>query len=126
MTKQVIMMSEPFDNVTPNDVREWLKEENYSERSLAVALACANNKFWWIEDDLYDYEEDSKEYEEIWEIVDSWEKLMKDVQKKIYGVLRKKRIYVPKKKQGSLRSLIPFMSRNGYYDGGGWWIEKDN
>lgn len=119
-------MSEPFDNVTPNDVREWLKEENYSERSLAVALACANNKFWWIEDDLYDYEEDSKEYEEIWEIVDSWEKLMKDVQKKIYGVLRKKRIYVPKKKQGSLRSLIPFMSRNGYYDGGGWWIEKDN
>ena len=120
------MMSEPFDNVTPNDIREWLKEENYSEKSLAVALACAHNKFWWIEDDLYDYEEDSKEYEEIWEIVDSWGKLMKDVQKKIYGVLRKKRIYVPKKKQGSLRSLIPFMSRNGYYDAGGWWIEKDN
>ena len=120
------MMSEPFDNVNPNDIIKWLKEENYSEKSLAVALACADNKFWWIEDDLYDYEEDSKEYEEILAIVDSWGKLMKYVEKKIYGVLRKKRIYVPKKKQGSLRSLIPFMSRNGYYDAGGWWIEKDN
>ena len=126
MIKQVVMMSEPFDNVNPNDIREWLKEENYSEKSLAVALALVNNKFWWIEDDLYDYEEDSKEYEEIFAVVDSWGKLMKEVEKKIYGILRKERIYVPKKEQGSIRSLIPFMSRNGYYDAGGWWIEKDD
>ena len=52
--------------------------------------------------------------------------LMKEVEKKIYGILRKERIYVPKKEQGSIRSLIPFMSRNGYYDAGGWWIEKDD
>ena len=127
MTKQVVMMSEPFDNVTPKDVRKWLKEGNYSEKSLAVALACAHNKFWWVEDDLYDYEENSEEYKSVLKVVNSWGELIKEIEKRISFILKKEGVHIPKKVTIlSIKTLVPFMDRNGYYDGDGWWIEKED
>ena len=34
-------------------------------QELVDAFAGAFNKFWWVEDDVYDYEEGTEEYENV-------------------------------------------------------------
>ena len=57
----VLMMSEPIPNKTPTDVRIYFSERE-TEKDLADAFAIASNKFWWVEDNEYDYEEGTPEY----------------------------------------------------------------
>ena len=120
MNDIVIMASEPIPNKTPTDVRNCFAERK-TEKDLADAYAISHNKFWWVEDDVYDYEEGTPEYEAARVIVDEWGALMDEYEERIFMVLRSEGITIPK--TGRINVLNPFMKRNGYFDGNGWWIK---
>ena len=120
----VIMASEPTPDITPTDVRNYFAKRK-TEKDLADAFAIASNKFWWVEDDVYDYEEGTPEYEAARVIVDEWGALMDEYEERIFVILRSEGVVIPE--AGRIKVLEPFMKRNGYRDGNGWWIkDKDS
>ena len=117
----VIMASEPIPNKTPTDVRVYFAKRK-SERDLADAFAIASNKFWWVEDNVYDYEEETPEYIAARAITDEWGALMDEYEERIFMILRNEGVEIPE--TGRIKVLEPFMKRNGYRDGNGWWIKN--
>ena len=117
----VIMASEPIPNKTPTHVRGYFAERK-SERDLADAFAIASNKFWWVEDNVYDYEKGTPEYIAARAITDEWGALMDEYEERIFMILRNEGVEIPE--TGRIKVLEPFMKRNGYRDGNGWWIKN--
>ena len=117
----VIMASEPIPNKTPTDVRGYFAERK-RERDLADAFAIASNKFWWVEDNVYDYEKGTLEYIAARAITDEWGALMDEYEERIFMILRNEGVEIPE--TGRIKVLEPFMKRNGYRCGNGWWIKN--
>ena len=118
----VIMASEPCPNVTPEDIRSQF-HGCLSEQNLADAFAICSNKFWWVEDNVYDYEEGTPEHKQAQAITDEWCELMEHYEEQIFCILRSEGVEIPD--TGRIAVLIPFMERNGYYDSNGWWMIKE-
>lgn len=116
-----IMAREPIPDMSPTEVRTYFSDK-HSEKDLADAYAITQNKFWWIEDKEYDYEDGTPEYKAACAISDEWCELMKEYESKIFEILRSEGITIPE--IGSIAVLAPFMERHGYFDGNGWWIKK--
>ena len=114
-----VMGSEPIHGWEPEEIEEWYSQ-NHTETGLAQAFAAASNKFWWVEDNEYDYEEATPQYREACRITDVWRDLMDKLQEEIFVILRGEGISIPER--GQIKVLVPFMERNGYYDGNGWWV----
>ena len=117
-----VMMSEPIPDMSVEDIRNWFAENN-DEQGLATAYAVVHNKAWWVEDDVYDYEEGTEEYKKACQITDEWFALMDELVEKIFDILRSEGVDIPE--TGQIKVLAPFMERYGYFDGNGWWIKKD-
>ena len=123
ITEDIVAMDEePIPGLTPKDVRAWYMA-HHDEKGLATALAAVSNKFWWVEDNIYDYEEGTKEYKEACDITDAWGALMDELENEIIDVLKAENTTLPD--AGQREILAPFMKRNGYEDGDGWWIPLD-
>lgn len=116
----VIMATEPVSNMTPTDVRNYFAERK-TEKDLADAFAIVSNEFWWVEDNVYDYEEGTQEYRDALAITDEWGALMDEYEEKIFEILRSEGVGIPDTERRKV--LEPFMRRNGYKDGSGWWIK---
>lgn len=115
-----IMATEPCPDMTAEDLRSKYADMA-SEKELADAYGIASNQFWWVEDDVYDYEEGTSEYEKALAISDAWKAVMEEYENKIFEILKTEGVTIPS--SGRIKVLIPFMERNGYMDGAGWWIE---
>ncbi len=115
----VVMGSEPIPGLSPEDIRRWYASHQ-DEKGLASALAAVSNKFWRVEDNEYDYEEGTPEYEESVRITNEWGVLMDELQDKIFDILKTEHVHIPR--TGRIEVLKPFMERNGYYNGNGWWV----
>ena len=50
-----------------------------STQELVDIYAEVHNKFWFIEDDLYDYDEGTAEYESMCSVIDAWGKTLGDL-----------------------------------------------
>ena len=101
------------------EVRGW-SSSHQTENGLAQAFAAASNKAWREDDNVYDYKVGSKEYKDAVIIRDAWFALMKEYEAEIFAILRTEGICIPK--TGQIDVLTPFMKRNGYREGNGWWI----
>ena len=115
----IVMDREPIPELSPEDVRAWFALHQ-DENGLAKAFAAVSNKFWWVEDNEYDYEKGTSEYEEAVRITDAWGVLMDELKNRIFDILKTEHVTIPE--TGQIDVLKPFMERNGYYDGNGWWI----
>lgn len=115
-----IMGKEPLPNTTPADIRAKYCEK-LTEKDLADAFAVSSNQFWWVADNVYDYENDTPEYKTACEITDAWGELMDDYESQIFSILKSEGVIIPQ--TGQIAVLKPFMMRNGYIDGQGWWIK---
>lgn len=115
-----IMGEEPMPGIFPADIKEKYSE-TLTEQQLSDAFAIASNKFWWVEDNVYDYEEGTPEYQVACEIADAWGELMDFYKSQIFTILQHEGITIPETKQ--IAVLEPFMLRNGYLNGNGWWIK---
>lgn len=58
--KVFVMTSEPLPDITIEEIKKW-RQSHQTEKELAQIFAVASNKFWWVEDNKYDYEEGTKE-----------------------------------------------------------------
>ena len=81
-----------------------------------------SNKAWWIEDEEYDYDEGTAEYEQAREKTDLWFSLADKLRDRIFGILKTEGVQIPSNGQRTV--LEPFMKRNGYKNGQGWWIKN--
>ena len=114
-----IMASEPIPGLTADDIRTRYADD-HDEANLASSFAAVNNKFCWVEDNIYDYDEGTEAYREAYEITKAWEKLMNELLAEIFNILRSENVDIPDKGWNTV--VIPFMKRNGYEDCNGWWV----
>lgn len=117
-----VMSQEPIPNMSASEVRAYFVNKK-TEKDLADAFAVASNKFWWVEDNEYDYEEGTPEHKMACAITDEWGTLMDEYKKRIFEILTNEGVSIPSK--GQIEVLKPFMARFGYIDGNGWWIKQD-
>ena len=117
----VIMGGDPAPDVSAEGLKaDALRAE--TEKELADAYAMASNKAWWVEDDVYDFNEGTPEYKEARRITAEWFAVEELIRNKIFEILRAEGVNIPKR--GYNEVLVPFMDRNGYRDGSGWWVRK--
>ncbi len=121
LTDICVMASDPAPNLTLEMAQEMF-ETIESELDLAVLYTNVENKFWWLEDDIYDYEEGSKEYIELRGTLDSLWTLLQLLKERIFDILRSEGIVVADK--GQVKMVEPFMIRNGFKNANGWWINN--
>lgn len=88
------------------------------EQELAEDYAMASNKAWLVEDDVYDYEEGTPEYQEACRVTDDWFAVEEILRNKIFTILKSEGVDVSA--QRYIYVLKPFMERNGYREGGGY------
>ena len=121
MTDSVIMTGEPIPGKTPTDVRNYFFERK-AEKDIAESFAITSNKFWWVEDNEYDYEIGTPEHIAACAITDEWRALMYEYEERIYAILRAEGMEIPTMEKRNF--LKQFMERNGYIDGAGWWVKS--
>lgn len=117
-----IMSSEPFPELTADIVEKAITEIK-TESELADLFAEVDNKAWWIEDEEYDYNEGTTEYKQSREKTDLWFSLADKLRDRIFVILQAEGVEIPS--TGQIAVLDPFMKRNGYKNGQGWWIKND-
>lgn len=121
MTDCYVMIKEPLVFLNPQDVRKWLCLDQ-TEKNLATAFANVSNKAGWLL-----HEADSS-----WEYRDklhNWMELEIELYNFIFDILSKENEngFSNHKLSGGAHYIAePFMNRNGYIDGGGWWIKEIN
>ena len=93
-----------------------------TEKDIANLFAIVHNKAWWIEDEEYDFEEGTEEHRKAVERTDMWFALSDKLRNMIFDILRHEGVEIPDK--GQIVVLEPFMKRNGFRDGQGWWIKE--
>lgn len=118
-----IMVSEPIPSTTAAEIKEQF-ENMTTLQELADVFAITSNKFWWVEDNEYDYEKGTKEYQEARKITDEWSELMDLYENRILEIIRSEGTEIPTK--GRIVVLAPFMKKYGYEDKGGWWIKNSD
>ncbi len=122
MTKDTfVMCGDPSLDLTIEKVKE-IFDEISTETELADLFAVVHNKAWWIEDEMYDFDEGTEEYIKAVERTNMWFSLADKLKDEIFCILKTEGVEIPAK--GQIVVLEPFMKRNGFRDGQGWWIKE--
>lgn len=119
MLKYIIANCTP--NLTAAEVKAYFTDK-HTEKDLADAFAIVHNKFWWVEDNEYDYEDGTPEHKAARATTDEWGALMDEYKKQIFEILINEGVAIPS--TGQIKVLELFMARYGYANGNGWWIEE--
>lgn len=90
-----------------------------TENEFAALFAYVDNKAWDIEDNEYDFEEGTELHKSACKETDKWFAVADRLKEKIFSILRRKNVNIPKK--GQIDVLVPFMKRNGFTNKNGWW-----
>jgi len=120
------MRADMLDGFVVEDLREWLCEFN-TEVGLAIALAQADMKVGWLMHELND--PDSNYISNVEIRFDEWQELYIELHTKILDIMKKEnKSGIAKHNLSETRGhyvILPFMERNGYRDGSGWWVRKE-
>ncbi|WP_051131574.1 hypothetical protein [Oscillibacter ruminantium] len=109
----VVMTCEPLPGISIEEYRDMLGDD-YTESALAAALAGAWNKAGWI---MHECEDDDSS-PEMKARFEAWWALQEELVKKVAELLQ------CEFKPPYIELVTPFMERNGYRDGHGWWMKK--
>lgn len=120
----VILAGDSMENEFVNDVRSSIQNA-LSVQDLVDYYVMVHNKFWFVEDNLYDFEKGTPEYEEIYKVVCEWEELMNELDNKIMNQAEAEGLLDERKpNSGTVKQLERFMDKYGYRNGSGWWVKK--
>lgn len=120
----VIYSGEGLPDISCDELRQAIQSTTDTKK-IVDAFVIAHNKFWYIEDDTYDYEVGTLEYKRIRAIVDAWGKLMDDLEARVLQAAKAEDLWSEQlANQGLIEQLKPIMAKYGYLDGRGWWIKK--
>ena len=115
-----VLISPPLDGCVPNDVRTWLREQHETDAAIAEAMSKVGMKAGWLMHELDDPDNDEKALQKYHEEFDMWYELEKELVKEIV-----RRLGIEKVEKGWHYIIEPFMNKNGYRDGAGWWIKEE-
>lgn len=123
----VIMMREPLDGYTPDDIREYLTE-NPNDYRLAAAFAAVDNQASWVGGDLDDPDYDEEEiHNRLLEKYHAWYNLYEELRRAVVARATERGILAegaaPEMKEH--KQIDAFMNQNGYVCGSGWWVKKE-
>ena len=122
----VILDGASMKDISIEDMKKIIANIKTTQ-DLADAYATVNNIWPIKEDEIYDYEEGTKEYEEACSITSAWLELCEKLEKQAIKVATEEGLIDESMKDaGTFYQLERFMNKYGYYDGSGWWIEKDD
>lgn len=116
----IVMGSEASPDMTL-EMAEIAAEKCATESELASLFAIVENKAWWIEDEEYDFAEGTVEHRQAVEKTELWFALADKLRKRVFCILQSEGVEIPSMRQ--IAVLEPFMKRNGYINGQGWWIK---
>lgn len=118
----VILFSEPLKDWTVDDMRTWLSQHT-EENDLATAMSLVSMKTGWLMH-LTD-DEGGEIYSEDFH---KWWDLEKELYSKILSIMEQENesgvANYDLLKVGLHYRIEPFMNRNGYRDGAGWWVKN--
>ena len=128
LTDIAILCKAPLSDCVPNDVRQWLEEQNWSDMAIAEAMAAVGKKSGWLHHELNDPDNDTEAIEKYSKEFDGWWELEKELVKEILRRLEQQNAergttYETTGK-GWHYLIEPFMNQNGFRDGAGWWIKE--
>ena len=119
------MTADMSDGIVAADLREWLIANN-TEHNIAVALAQSNMKKGWLMHDLCD--PDTTDLPRVRLAYNEWRELYEELHARIFSIMEKENdLGVASHNLSETRGhyvIMPFMERNGYRDGSGWWVRK--
>lgn len=121
--KIIVRVAEPAPYLTIEKAYEEYSAAN-TEQKIADVFAIVESKAWWIEDSAYDFEKGTEEYVTVRESINMWFEIAERIKNRIFEILRSEGIEIPKTAQ--ITVLEPFMKRNGYRNGNGWWIKEQS
>ncbi|MBQ8171813.1 MAG: hypothetical protein IJZ95_07500 [Oscillospiraceae bacterium] len=118
----VVMGGDPDKELIPEAAEQRCSEVS-TELELASLYATVSNKAWYIEDNIYDFNEGTDEYRSACDLTRRWFALEEKLRTRIFAILISEGVTIPQKGQNQV--IIPFMKRNGFLDMGGWWIAEN-
>ena len=103
----------------------WVIAKNSSTtQELVDAYARAHNKFWWLEDDEYDFEEGTEGHKKACVVTDAWQQVMDYLEERIIECAIEEGLFAERQPDsGIVEQLEAFMRKYGYRDGRGWWVK---
>ena len=91
---------------------------------LVDAYVLVHNKFWYIEDDLYDYEEGTEDYIRVRDNVEAWGEMMDLLDDRVMSTAKEEGLLAERQPDsGTIKQFEEFMKKYGYRDGRGWWVK---
>lgn len=119
-----IMGGDPHPYLTV--VEMWKKVEKIgSIQELIDEYVVVHNKFWFIEDNIYDYKEGSDEYKRVCHEIGEWADIVNTLYRRVMEEADKEGfLYDFQPEKGSRKQLSRLMDKYGYYDANGWWLVK--
>ena len=125
ITEGAVILDGSSANIISIEDMKQIIADIKTTQDLADAYATVNNIWPIKEDEIYDYEEGTKEYERACLVSDSWSDLLEELEERAIEVASEEGLIDENMKDaGTFYQLERFMNKYGYYDGSGWWIEK--
>jgi len=119
----LILTAAPFVGFMPKDLQEWIKN-NHTDPDLATALAEVNNHVGLLGHEL-------DEVDDPWLVYafDAWYEIELELYDLIFESMRKSNQRSETdynlNQEGLYYRVKPFMEKNGFQDGAGWWVKSD-
>lgn len=118
----VVLFEEPLKDYKPKDIKNILVDDQ-SDITLAACFAAVHNQTGWLAHDIDDGDNDKEtnnriitEFNEWWSLE---KKLVAEIEQRLGNTCHKKQDV------GYHFIVKPFMERNGYRDGAGWWVKRE-
>ena len=120
----VILAGDPMPDISAKDMQQIISLLETTQE-LVDAYVNIHNKFWFIEDDLYDYEKGTEEYERVRSVVAAWGNIMDELDKRVMQSADEEGLLTEwQPGSGTVKQLEGFMDKYGYRNGCGWWVKK--
>lgn len=116
----VVMTSDPLPDMSAEDMWKTV-EKDLTSQELADAFAGAHNKFIWVEDDIYDFEEGTERHKKAYAVYSAWKQIYMHLETLVISRAKAEGLFLHEQR-GLLKQIEKFMEKYGYRDGNGWWV----
>lgn len=123
--KAVILTYDSKPVISVEEMKQVI-ESIASTQELVDAYATSCNMVAFCEDEIYDHEEGSEEYESASALTDLWRDMMDNLETRIIKAATDEGLITEESSaKGIVKEIERFMDKYGYHEGSGWWIKKE-
>ena len=116
------MCKELLPDISPTEMWRICNHLKITQE-IVNAFAAASNEFWWVEDNVYDYEAGTEEYKKACTITDEWKELLDYLEDIVVQRAKEEKLMKRDEKYPrAISSLSPIMEKYGYQNKNGWWV----